>query len=156
MACSFTKQTRLSGCLTVDEASRLPISVVRWSLSVLSNPMTPANDSSGGCHSGNGNFPGMTGFEAVFPEVSNIAKMTLPCDRDLAGISDTTLEEQETTNRYGSNDLFVTFEHLLISMSRIGIIGHPFHELFVSLKLMGVMGCVPGWNEGDQGNLGRR
>lgn len=70
--------TSLSGGLTAKEVLYPPISVVRCSLSVLSNAMTPANDFSGGCHSGKGSFPEMTGSDSVLPEVSNIAKMTLP------------------------------------------------------------------------------
>ena len=70
--------TSLSGGLIAKEVLYPPISVVRCSLSVLSNAMTPANDFSGGCHSGKGSFPEMTGSDSVLPEVSNIAKMTLP------------------------------------------------------------------------------
>lgn len=41
-------------------------------------------------------------------------------------------------------------------MSRIGTVWHPFHELLIPLKVMGVMTGVPGRNEGNQCDLGRR
>lgn len=73
--------TSFSGGLIAKGVFYPPISVVKCSLSVLSNAMTPANDFSGGCHSGKGSFPEMTGSDSVLPEVSNIAKMTLPYNR---------------------------------------------------------------------------
>jgi hypothetical protein len=62
--------------------------------------------------------------------------------------SNATLQDRKTY-RHSSKVLFIAFQYLFQPMSRIRNIGHPFHQLFIAFKMMGVMRGVPSWNEGN-------
>lgn len=117
--------------------------------------MTPAKDFMGGCQSGRGSLPAMTGSAEVFPEVSNTAKMMQPYEIGKVSEQPKSLVKRGR-GPYGhcSKVFFVAFQHRFHPMSRIRDVGHPFHQLFIAFKMMSVMSGVPGGNEGNQCDLG--